>query len=360
MEVSASQGQTLTPPGAEFWGSIKGEKGHPGGRPTGSGVSVSDVSDQGGVSAGGAWSTAEPATPTPSVGKFLLSTKAVILHALLVVVAISFCLLAIWQWDRAHSRIVDPLKKPQVSIDQVSKINTAIVSNSEVGRSVAAAGTFDGQQTYVVLESTQKVTVAWAMTPLRLDDGSFIPVVHGALPFIDAGRQVAIPGGRIGVTGRLQASQDLGLAPSTNGLKLTYPKGQVLGGVATPEIAGLVDGPIRPGFIIASSESPAVQGVFALPDSSLVLPPRGLRVQNVLYTIQWSVFAFFALFVYIRLLRVEWRRYGELPIAAVSQAEVVEIPTPIPSPEVPQAPEPRVKTSGPPPPSGRPIGSQDS
>jgi len=241
--------------------------------------------------------------------KFLVSPRALVLHAVLVVVAISFTALAIWQWDRAHSRIVDPRTLSQISIDQASPVGTATLPTSSTGRAVNAVGTYDGEKTYVILQPSKSGSVKWSMTPLRLDDGTYIPVVHGNILNPTSGDDVTLAGGRVGVTGRVQASQDLGLEVNTGDVKLTYPKGEVLGGVSTPEIAGLVTGALRPGFIVADNEIPAVGGVVYLPQSEFAAPELGLRVQNVLYTVQWTLFAFFALFVYIRLMRDAWLQY---------------------------------------------------
>jgi cytochrome oxidase assembly protein ShyY1 len=241
--------------------------------------------------------------------KFLVSPRALALHAVLVVVAVSFTALAIWQWDRASSRSVDPRTLSQISIDQASPVGTATLPTSSVGRAVNAVGTYDGEKTYVILQPRKSGSVEWSMTPMRLDDGTYIPVVHGRILNLTPGNNVTLAGGRVGVTGRLQASQDLGLEVNTSDVKLTYPKGAVLGGVSTPEIAGLVPGALRPGFIVADNEIPAVGGVAYLSQSDFVVPEGGLRVQNVLYTIQWTFFTFFALFVYIRLMRDAWLQY---------------------------------------------------
>lgn len=284
--------------------------------------------------------------------KFLVSPRALALHAVLVVVAVSFTALAIWQWDRASSRSVDPRTLSQISIDQASPVGTATLPTSSVGRAVNAVGTYDGEKTYVILQPRKSGSVEWSMTPMRLDDGTYIPVVHGRILNLTPGNNVTLAGGRVGVTGRLQASQDLGLEVNTSDVKLTYPKGAVLGGVSTPEIAGLVPGALRPGFIVADNEIPAVGGVEYLPQSEFVVPEGGLRVQNVLYTVQWTLFTVFALFVYIRLMRDAWLQYQidndllepafeqwQVPVQR-SQPEAV----PATEPEKPaQVPEPPVQ-----------------
>ena len=128
-----------------------------------------------------------------------------------------------------------------------------------------------------------------------------------------------------------------------------------MGGVSTPEIAGLVPGALRPGFIVASNEIPAVGGVAYLPQSEFVVPEGGLRVQNVLYTIQWTLFTFFALFVYIRLMRDAWLQYqidNDLLEPAFEQWQVpVRRSQQVLTPPAQRAPQRGPKA----PPSGTPI-----
>ena len=81
----------------------------------------------------------------------------------------------------------------------------------------------------------------------------------------------------------------------------------ILGGIATSELAGLVEQPIRPGFLLAESQVPEVEGIEPLPDGALVVPQRGVRIQNVAYTVQWTLFSAFVVLVYWRFMRDAWR-----------------------------------------------------
>lgn len=208
--------------------------------------------------------------------------------------------------------MVDPLSRATVQLDDLSRPGTAAVSGSSLARSVRATGTYDGQRTYVVLERTETGSQPWSMTPLLLPDGSVIPVVHGRLAALADATDVVVPRGTVEVTGRLQASQSPGV-PGSATAGGSDPAAGVLSGVSTSELAGLVDQPIRPGFVLASSQTPAVNGVEPLTVDTVVVPPRGVRVQNVLYTLQWSLFSAFVVFVYWRLMRDAWRDHNASP-----------------------------------------------
>jgi len=243
--------------------------------------------------------------------RFLLSRRALLLLAALIVLAPAFTALAGWQWDRAHSRVVDPLSQPAVPIDEVSDSGTAAVPGNAVGRQVKALGTYAGQRTYVVTRQSAAGATLWSMTPLLLSDGSVVPVVHGQVASVTAGKGVVLPRGRVAITGRMQPSQAPGaIDAGDSSVPAADPSAGVLSAISTSEIVGLVDAEIRPGFVLASAEVPAVVGVEPIPTSELVLPSKGVRIQNVLYTVQWTLFSAFAFFVYWRLLRDAWRDYA--------------------------------------------------
>lgn len=228
----------------------------------------------------------------------------------MTVAVVAMVALALWQWDRAHSRVADPLTLAPVTVDQVSAVGDPVVRPANVARRVTATGTYDNQKSFVILKPVAGSSEVWAMSILRLTDGSAIPVVHGRTRSVTEAQAVTLPSGQVVVSGRLQPSQNVGLRPSASDLKITYPVGGVLGGVSTSELVGLVDGPLRPGFIAAETQEPTVTIAEPLPPSEIVVLPRGLRVQNVLYTVQWSLFALFALFVYGRALRDAWRDHS--------------------------------------------------
>jgi cytochrome oxidase assembly protein ShyY1 len=249
--------------------------------------------------------------------RFLFSRRVLGLTAALIVLGAAFSALAVWQWDRAHSRVVDPASLAAVPLDRVSAPGTAAVPGAAIGRAVTATGTYAGQRTYAVRIDGAGGPSTWVMTPLRLSDGSVIPIVHGDVVSIAAARAVVVPRGSVVVTGRLQPSQDAGAAPPT----ASGSTPGVLDGISTSELAGLVAGEIRPGYVVAATEKPLVVGVQPLPADALVRVPRGVRLQNVLYTVQWSLFAAFVIFVYWRLMRDAWRerRMGSMGGGAVDR-----------------------------------------
>ena len=256
--------------------------------------------------------------------RFLVSRRALALTAVLIVLGAGFGALAVWQWDRAHSRVVDPLSLPTIDLDALSQPGTGAVPGGALARSVRLSGSYDGQRTYAVLERTDTDQQVWSMTPLLLDDGSVIPVVHGRVADVDQAADVFVPRGTVEVVGRLQSSQSpVALsAADREGTLAPDPEKALLGGISTSELAGLVEEPIRPGFVVAASQSPSVVGIQRLGEDALVVPAQGLRLQNLLYTVQWSLFTAFIFFVYWRFMRDAWRDWTAAQNAAGSDQDL--------------------------------------
>jgi cytochrome oxidase assembly protein ShyY1 len=213
----------------------------------------------------------------------------------MVVCVIVFSLLAVWQWDRAHVEVVDPATLPRAAVAEVNDVGPQ-VQGSAAGREVEAEGRYLAKQRYFIADRSHEGTKGyWVLVPLELTGGGTIPVVRG---FVVARSDAAAetPRGRIRVEGVLQPSEDLARIPPSfeDG-----PDDDVLSGIATSELVALIDGPLLPGWIAATAEAPPpTVAPERLNAADLAPSTQGLKLQNVAYTIQWTVFALFVVFVY--------------------------------------------------------------
>jgi cytochrome oxidase assembly protein ShyY1 len=233
----------------------------------------------------------------------------------MVVCVIVFGLLAVWQWDRAQANVVDPATLPRASITEVNSPGPQIPEGA-ANRKVEAEGRYIAKQRYFIADRTHNgASGYWVMVPLELSDGSTIPVVRGFVPQRSAAEAVT-PRGSIVVEGLLQPPEDLARIP------LSPQDGvddDVLSGVATSELVALLDGPLLPGWIAATSEEPAPRlAPEPLSTEDLLPSSRGLKVQNVAYTIQWTVFALFVVFVYRKFMTDARADYDQRRAAVVS------------------------------------------
>ena len=99
-------------------------------------------------------------------------------------------------------------------------------------------------------------TGLWVLTPLRLPDGSGVPVVRGWVP--DAGDAAAdpraLPGGRVDVTGVLQPSEVV--ADLDPGDASGVPPGQVAL-AAAPLLVQHWPYPLVTGYVVQTAAAPA-------------------------------------------------------------------------------------------------------
>jgi cytochrome oxidase assembly protein ShyY1 len=229
--------------------------------------------------------------------------------ALLVVVlaaATGMSLLGQWQLERARERgrIAEAEREARqarpVPLDQVLTARQPFPVKA-LARRVVAQGSWDARAQLLVAGRTlDGRSGLWVLTPLRLPDGSAVPVVRGwvAGPSDPAAAPPA-PGTPVGVTGVLQPSEPpLDLAP---GQASGLPAGQV----ARVDVTDLVNRwpyPLLTGYLVLQSQQPAPSG--SVPRPVTVQPPKaGLALRNLSYAVQWWLFAGFGLFFWWRLVR---------------------------------------------------------
>jgi cytochrome oxidase assembly protein ShyY1 len=218
----------------------------------------------------------------------LRSRRWISFTALLVFVIIAFGLLSRWQWSRAEEQRLE-----RIAIDE--RANAAPIPIWELvppalplptdleWRQVSANGTFTGQSALVRKRPLDGTNGFWAMSLLRLDDGSSLWVNRGWTKATgDALGTPAVapaPSGSVAIVGRLRPSES-GPNPQPKDL----PAGQVTN--ADVSIMPSVPGPEFDLYIELVSLTPAAQ-------SGLILlsPPEIDDSRNISYAVQWLLFA---------------------------------------------------------------------
>jgi cytochrome oxidase assembly protein ShyY1 len=237
--------------------------------------------------------------------------------ALLVVVLVAasgMALLGQWQLNRAREQRTDPAEqaREQASprpIEQVLAPRQTFPRDA-VNTRVTVTGDWDPVRRLLVTDRELGGRSGfWVLVPLRLADGSAVPVVRGwvASPSDPA---AAGPVGRdVQVTGFLQPSEPP--AQRTPGQSSGLPAGQV-DRVSVTELVNQWPYPLITGFVVQQAQTPATG-----PAPGLIPPPvsdQGLDLQNLSYAVQWWLFAGFGLFFWYRLVRDDHRgELGALP-----------------------------------------------
>jgi cytochrome oxidase assembly protein ShyY1 len=243
------------------------------------------------------------------VWRTALKPRWLALLAVVIVAAAVMARLGEWQLDRARSkgeqdRIRSAQARPPVALTSLIAPRTAF-PESVADRRVTVQGTWDGaRQLLVPGRRLGDATGLWVLTPLRMPDGSGVPVVRGWVP--DAGAPAAdpktLPAGNVEVTGVLQPSEIV--ADLEPGDASGVPAGQVAL-AAAPLLVQHWPYPLVTGYVVQTAVTPN-------PASGLALVPPstgegGLALQNLSYALQWWLFSAFGLFFWWRIVRDDHR-----------------------------------------------------
>jgi cytochrome oxidase assembly protein ShyY1 len=223
------------------------------------------------------------------------------LLALVVLVGIAFGWLGRWQLGVAESaayREAVAQARSQSPVELASVLQPHAPFRDDLSsRPVTASGRYAAQgQLLVPDRRLDGASGLWVVTPFVVDaSGATLPVVRGFVrDEADAGPP---PGGELRVTG--------GLAPGESPAPDPAGEGQI-GSVDLSLLVNTWPGDLYNAFVFLESETPAIG-----PQLTKVPTPlgeTGIRWRNAAYAVQWWVFAGFALWMWVRLVRDEARR----------------------------------------------------
>lgn len=171
---------------------------------------------------------------------------------------------------------------------------------SSVGRPVTVTGRYLPGHDLVVVDRPAATsssagdppTGVWALSALRTDTGTIIPVVRGWAP--NPALIAPPPGGSQHIRGILQPSE------SSAPVQPTTPLGpNEIGPVSAAALAGRYGtGDVYDAYVVLTPPTPGMHDV-----DPPVLPTRGWHLLNAGYALQWWVFAGFVVFMWTRMLR---------------------------------------------------------
>jgi cytochrome oxidase assembly protein ShyY1 len=230
-----------------------------------------------------------------------------------------FVLLSQWQFGRSTT----PEVPDNPATEQVQALTATIqpgdfFPGSVADQMVTADGSYDpakqvlvpdrlknGQSGYWVV-SAFAVTGAPALSGSAATAQTWIPVARGWVA--DPDDAGAPPSGALKLTGRL--------LPSESPLPATAPEPGRASAVSVAELINYWDVSSYPGFVAATSEvvDGTDVGAAAVPRALLPLeigpqpPAEKVNWLNLFYSLEWVVFAGFALFIWWRLVKDDYRR----------------------------------------------------
>lgn len=240
--------------------------------------------------------------PAPVVRRYL-SLRALGLGLMAVVLMVTMVTLGLWQLgaydDRQSDDAESRARSRPVPLDDVLGPDEGFPSDG-VGRPVTVSGEFlADEQLYA--EGLPGVDDAYAVvTPLLTDKGSAVLVVRGSSDEASA----EVPPGDIVVTGWLEPSTADGGS---------VDEARVTQGLRVSALVDAVRVDLYGGYVIAA-------GSTASGDLTPVVPPRPdpsrlAGIRNLLYAMQWWLFAGFVAFMW-------WRVVGDVDTTASDAGRV--------------------------------------
>lgn len=167
----------------------------------------------------------------------------------------------------------------------------------DVGRPVTVAGTWLPEGTVLVSgrEDDAGHDGFWVVTPLTVGgpDQPAVPVVRGWVADTDSGLAAAVPRGTAEVVGWIQPPEGTGQADDD-------PDDDVLPQLRVADLVQRVDQDLYGGYVVLREPEAGLE-----PATLDQLPPVGTftALRNLLYAIEWWVFAAFAAFLWWRYVR---------------------------------------------------------
>lgn len=223
----------------------------------------------------------------------LLTRRALGLLAIALVLVAVMIGLGVWQYnayaDHQRHDAEDVAASAPVPLDDVLGPDDGF-SDDGVGQPVLASGSYVGsEQIYVT--GLDGVDRGYAVvTPLLTDTGSAILVVRGMSDSTDA----PVPPGRVQVEGSLQPS-------SSDGTGIDDQR--VASGIRTSSLVPAFGEDLYSGYVVLTSSQP--------PEELAPVPPplpdgsRWAGIRNLIYALQWWLFAAFVLFMWWRIAHEE-------------------------------------------------------
>ena len=194
---------------------------------------------------------------------------------------------------------------------------------------VRAVGRFEPtRQMLIVDRRLAGVDGFWVVQPFVVEaTGARIPVVRGFVRSIAAGEGVATAAAtQITLVGSLAPTE----SPAAG--RRQFPPGQ-MGSVDVGVLLNVWGGEVYNAFLFAMSETPdggvvgpagasATGGMERVPPPDL---PSGLTLRNAAYALQWWVFAVFALWMWVKMVRDDYRRHQPVPAEGAGESADVGV-----------------------------------
>ncbi len=219
-----------------------------------------------------------------------LTARALGLAVVALVLMAAMVALGFWQLGAYDEHQRDDARaasqRAPIPLDDALGADSGFPSGS-LGRPVTAQGRYAATEQIYARHVPGADGLLAVVTPLVTDTGSAILVVRGTTP---AGGDAQPPTGPVCVEGILQPSDAVGAA---------LDSGRVTDGIRISSLVNDIDEDLYAGYIVLTSSSPGDALTPLSPPPAD--PSRWAGFRNLLYAVQWWVFAAFVAFMWWRI-----------------------------------------------------------
>ena len=222
--------------------------------------------------------------------KFLLRPKWLAIHAVLVVLVATMCVLANWQWDRHVERkafnetLIQRFSESPQPLDEL--LQRFPDREDAQWRLATVSGTYLEQLSVNVVNVSQDGRAGYdPVTPLEIDNGKIVLINRGFVP-LDA-PQPPPPSGVVEITGRIRLSAERrtgAVSDSSTGVLTDIQR------VDIDRLAKQLPAPVVDVYLEAAQSIPADNEML-----SIIAPPVFGNGPHLGYVGQWLLFSMCAI-----------------------------------------------------------------
>lgn len=224
--------------------------------------------------------------------RLLLRPGWILTHLAVVVIAITFINLGLWQLDRHDERQADNVRITAAQQSDAVPLDSALTADDLYLQPATIAGTFEGADVRLSPRSRNQFPGFEVLTPLRLDDGRRLLVNRGWVPLDQPVPRAQT--GEVSLTGRLRLP-----APARQVLPVDGDVVELLSNPDLAVLAGQVPDLIDSAYFEVVDEEARNAGVLPRPAEPVALDAGN----HFSYALQWFAFTIIGLTGYPLLLR---------------------------------------------------------
>ena len=224
--------------------------------------------------------------------------------AFALAVAAVFAWLGQWQWERSvdTGAVIDRNTEEVVDLVAVATPQSIITSDAS-GRMVSVTCEMvSGDDVWVTNRQSPAGPQSWLVRHCILPSGDSLAVVVGAA---QSERPTEMTNGVADYQGRYVPTESPQASDFENGEQSTVSVAQLINQWREP-------GPVYGGYLVLDEAPGGLETISTEPPSV----ERQLNWLNIFYAAEWVIFAFFALYLWFRLVKDEWEKELEDASAA--------------------------------------------